>query len=74
MTEEDVTLRLKFTQAIYVSSNQQPDKLRVTFRDPFMFISEKNKPLKTKKNYGRRGLQGVSDVLDFITIERDLPP
>lgn len=77
MTQTDVTLQLKFTSAVYVSQNEKPDKLKVTFRDPFMFISEKNRPLSSKRTFGRssyRKLQEVSDVLDFITIERDLPP
>ena len=40
MTQTSVTFLLRFKDAIYVSTNEEPDYLRVIFRDPYMFVSK----------------------------------
>ena len=39
MTKRAVTFQIVFQKAIHVSVNEEPDKLRVTFRDRYMFVS-----------------------------------
>ena len=45
MTSSSVSFRLKFTKAVYVSSEVEPDVLRVTIRDPYIFMSTGDRSL-----------------------------
>jgi len=57
-TNTTLTLRLYFDQARWVSSNSNPDKFKLIFRDPLIFT-------------GQNGLQIEKE---HYVLERDLPP
>lgn len=50
MTSQVVTLQLFFNEAIHVSALADADILKITFRDPYMFVSQKNLAI-SKRNY-----------------------
>ena len=57
-TNTTLTLQLYFDQARWISSNSNPDKFKLFFRDPLMFT-------------GQNGLQIEKE---HYVLERDLPP
>lgn len=42
MTKRSVKFQLQFDQAVYVSTKEDPEILRVTFRDPYIFVGVNN--------------------------------
>lgn len=42
MTKRSVTFKLRFEQAVFVSAKEDPEILRVTFRDPYIFVGVNN--------------------------------
>ena len=42
MTEREARFRLFFKTGVYISSKEGPDFLKVTFRDPYLFIGVNN--------------------------------
>ena len=53
MTDQAVTFKLLFKTAMYVSASGEPDIIRITFRDPYMFIGENDLAI-SKEDFGRR--------------------
>ena len=43
-----------FSQAIYVSANEEPDILKVTFVDKYMFVGKNNIPIEFNQKQRRR--------------------
>ena len=40
MTDTKVTIQIYFTQAIYVSANEEPDEMRLSVNDELCFVSQ----------------------------------
>lgn len=40
MTKRSIRFELLFETAKYVSANEEPDRIRITFNDRYMFVSE----------------------------------
>ena len=87
MTPRSVKFKLQFKKAMHVSAEEEPDYLRVIFRDPLMFIGQNNMAISdvNKKKFSR-SLQRVNpdeyyetilqpfNEEDVIVLEKELPP
>ena len=71
MSERLIQLQMIFEEAVYVSSNDEPDILKVTFIDKYMFVGKNGMPIEFADER-RRSLQG-SDEPQFLSIERVMP-
>ena len=72
MTERELKLQIMFDTAVYVSMNNEPETLRITFNDQYMFVSQDNIPMELSTETGRR-LQKMK-AYPSLTLERILPP
>ena len=71
MTAKTIHLQMIFDEAVYVSSNDEPDILRVTFVDRYMFVSKNGLPIEFEEE-DRRSLQSLEER-NFLSIERVMP-
>ena len=55
MTEFSVRFQLYFKTAVFVSSNEEPDRIRITFRDRYMFVGVNDLAISTA-DFNRRAL------------------
>ena len=53
MTEHMIKFRLLFRTAMFVSANEDPDILEVTFRDPYLFVSTNDVAIRKRKRRRR---------------------
>ena len=66
---------MQFETAKYVSANEEADRIRITFNDRYMFVSENDLAIQlpnkgiTDFSY-RRALQNDEN---FLYLERDIP-
>ena len=42
MTKRMITFQINFKTAKYVSAYEEPDRIRITFNDRYMFVSDKD--------------------------------
>ena len=68
MTERQILIQMNFEDALYVSANEQPDTMRVTFADKYMFVGTNNIPM----NFGR-GTRALQDQQQYLILEREMP-
>ena len=63
-----------FEEAMFVSANGEPDTLRITFVDKYMFVGKNNLPLDfgPRGRDQRRALAVVEDS-QFLTLYREMP-
>ena len=86
MTERTISIQIYFQSAVYVSSNYEPDILRLSFVDKYMFTGTNYLPIDLKSSMQfshRRDLRIKSmnyqeydydsDEPQIITLERELP-
>ena len=82
MTKRYIRLQLNFETAKFISANAEADRIRITFNDRFMFISEDDLAIQPPKNnqgiplYATRRMQGAFDQDKedyFVYLERELP-
>ena len=45
MTKREIELQINFKTALYVSSNYEPDILRISFVDKYMFVGTNDLPI-----------------------------
>ena len=45
MTDRKISIQIYFDSAIYVSANSEPDTLKMSFVDKYMFVSTNNLPI-----------------------------
>ena len=60
-----------FEEAVYVSANDEPDILKVTFIDRYMFVGKNGLPIEFGEEKRRR-LQSLQER-QFLSIERVMP-
>ena len=53
MTERELKLQIIFDTAVYISMSGEPETLRITFNDQYMFFSQENIPLELSTETGR---------------------
>jgi len=70
MTKRSVNFKLQFSSAIYVSSQAEPDILKVTFHDPYIFVGVNDLAISKASSKDRRRLNKDIEEGDFITLER----
>ena len=75
MTKRSVKFKLLFQTARYVSAYEVPDKIRITFYDRYMFVSNQELAIVGQKYADapwntRRRLQ---DEDQFLYLEREIP-
>ena len=46
MTSREISIQILFQEAIQVSANEEPDILRLTFIDKYMFVGTNNVPIE----------------------------
>ena len=51
MTKRYIKLQLNFETAKFISANEEPDRIRITFNDRFMFISEDDLTIRPTKEH-----------------------
>ena len=45
MTDREIAIQIYFDKAVYVSANTEPDTLKLSFVDKYMFVSTNNLPI-----------------------------
>ena len=76
MDYHTIKFKLKFKDAVFVSSTAGPDIIRFTFRDRYIFIGTNNLPISNKSSSDeRRILQDSENEGDdeLVIIEKELP-
>ena len=69
MTDRQILIQIIFETAIFVSANEEPDMLKVTFIDKWMFVGTNNLPIEF--DAGRR--RQLTSSSEFMSIERVMP-
>ena len=74
MTERWVSIQMYFEEAMFVSANGEPDTLKITFVDKYMFVGKNNLPLHfgAGRRRQRRALAAADDS-QFLTLYREMP-
>ena len=72
MSQRELKIQVYFKTALYISSNNEPDVLRLVFNDEFMFVSIDNLPIEFSQREGRM-LQDAN-VHSKLVLERIIPP
>ena len=54
MTDRMIRFKITFKTAMFVSTSGESDTIKVTFRDPYLFVSTNDMPLRNKKRRRRR--------------------
>ena len=54
MTERELKIQIMFDTAVYVSMSSEPETLRISFNDQYMFVSQENIPMELSTEIGRR--------------------
>ena len=74
MTKREVRLRLFFETAVYVSSKEGPDILKITFRDPYLFIGVNDLTINGPSESARVLSEEVASESKFLTLKKAIPP
>lgn len=75
MTKREIRFRLIFENAVHVSQRQGPDTLKVTFRDPYLFIGTNNLSINVPSETETRILsQDVESEDKFLILTKAIPP
>lgn len=89
MNKRKLVLQLKFKTARYVSMEEEPDMVRITVRDPYLFIGTNNVAIGTyrEQNIGSEGQRTLAANSDdgseeqtpkqegeVLIFEKELPP
>ena len=73
MTEREVRFKLLFETAIYVSSEEGPDILKITFRDPYLFIGVNDLTINVHSESESKMNQEVESERKFLTLTKAIP-